>query len=160
MCCNGFAELGEHDRAGDPVVRGDGDREPGVVVEEGQDLGVGVGAGPAIGSGEPVMGEVGLPGCVGLLGGEPDVGGLGSLLRFGDDQPGLGQVPGDRRPGDCDVVVVVEVPADGVGTGVQSRRGQFLAQLDDEGDGLSGIAFVELLGRRDRGSKTASPSVR
>jgi hypothetical protein len=55
-----------------------GDREgvSAVVVEPGQDLGVG--AGSAVGAGEPVVGEVGLPALVGLVCGEAD----GGRLRF------------------------------------------------------------------------------
>jgi hypothetical protein len=37
---NGCAELGEHDRPGDVPVRGDRQREAGVVVEESEDLDV------------------------------------------------------------------------------------------------------------------------
>jgi len=88
VCCNGFAELGQHDRAGDPVVGGNRQGVARVVVEPGLDLGVG--AGTTVGSAEPVVGEVGLPALVGLLGREPGVGRLGSLLRLRDHQPGGG----------------------------------------------------------------------
>jgi hypothetical protein len=88
MCGNGFAELGEHDRSGDPVVGGHRQGVAGVVVEPGQDLGVGTGS--AVGAGEPVVGEVGLPALVGLVGLEADVGGLRLLLRVGGDQSGGG----------------------------------------------------------------------
>ena len=96
------AEGGEHDRAGDPVVGGDVQGVAGVVVEPGHDLDVG--AGRAVGVGEPVVGEVGLPGLVGLLGLEPDVGGLGSLRGVRGDQavrgPGSGgSWPATARPG-------------------------------------------------------------
>jgi len=64
----GCTELVEHDRAGDPGVGGDPQGVAGVVIEPGQDLGVG--AGSAVWSGESVVGEVGLPALVGLLGGE------------------------------------------------------------------------------------------
>ena len=94
---NGFAEGGEHDRGGDPGVGGDVQGVAGAVVEPADDLDVG--AGSAVGSGEPVVGEVGLPGLVRHRGFEPDVGGLGSLLRLGDDQPGRGQVAADGRLG-------------------------------------------------------------
>jgi hypothetical protein len=49
-------------------MSGDRHRVAGVVVDEAQDLGVT--AGPAVGAGEPVVGEVGLPAFVGLFGGE------------------------------------------------------------------------------------------
>jgi hypothetical protein len=49
-----------------------------------------------------------------------DVGRLGLLLRLRDDQPVPGQVARDRRPGHHGGVVVLEVPLDGVGAGVQA----------------------------------------
>jgi hypothetical protein len=110
---NGSAELGEHDLAGDPAVRGDPQSQAGAVIKPGEDLAVGPGT--ALGSGEPVVGEVGLPALVGLLGGEADVGRLRLLLRLGDHQAVGGQMSGNGRPGDPDAVMVLEVPADGVG---------------------------------------------
>ena len=53
----GLGEGGDHDRGGDPGVCGDVQRQAGVVVEPGDDLGVR--AGPTVGAGEPVVGEVG-----------------------------------------------------------------------------------------------------
>jgi len=41
VCGNGVAQLGEHDRCGHSGVGGDGQGIAGVVVEPGQDLGVG-----------------------------------------------------------------------------------------------------------------------
>jgi hypothetical protein len=76
----GGAELRYHDRAGDPAVRSDPQRVPGVVIEPGQDLGIG----PIR---EWVVGEVGLPALVGLLGGEPQVGRLRPLRRVGVTNP-------------------------------------------------------------------------
>ena len=55
-------------------------------------------------------------------------------------------------------VVVLEVPGDGVRAGVQPAVGQLLAQPDDQVDGLGRCAVGEVLGRRERGSKAASPS--
>jgi hypothetical protein len=121
----GFAEPREHDRAGDAVGGGDREGVAGVVVEPGQDLAVGSWA--AIGPGEPVVGEVGLPALVGLVGLESDVGGLGLLLRLRSHQAGLGQIAGHRGAGDGEVVVVFEVPPDGVGAGVQAGRGELCA---------------------------------
>jgi hypothetical protein len=85
-------ELGERGLAGNPAVGADAQREPGVVIEPGQDLGAGA-------AGEGVVGEVGLPALVGLLGGEPDVGGLRALARLGGDQAAAGQVPDDQVGG-------------------------------------------------------------
>jgi hypothetical protein len=52
-----------------------------VVVEPGEDLDVGA-------VGEAVVGEVGLPGLVGLFGLESDVGGFRLLSRFVDNEVG------------------------------------------------------------------------
>ena len=79
----GGAEGGQHDRAGDPPVGGQVQDRPGVVVRPGQDLGVAARA--AVGAGEPVVGEVGLPALVGQLGGEPEVGRARPLARLGGD---------------------------------------------------------------------------
>jgi hypothetical protein len=126
---HGSAELGEHDRAGDPVVRGHRQRVAGVVVEPGQDLHVLPGAAVA---GEPVMGEVGLPGLVRLLGLEPEIGGLRFLPRLRGDQAAGGQMSADGGPGDPETVVVLQVPADGVRTRVQAGTVQLLVEPDDE----------------------------
>ena len=73
------------------------------------------------------MGEVRLPGLVGHVGLEPDVGRGGSLLRFGGDGAVSGEDAPDRGPGDGQVVVVAQVPLQGVGAGVESVFGEFLA---------------------------------
>jgi len=73
---DGSAERGDHGGAGDPVVRGEGQRIAGVVIEPGQDLGAGS-------AGEGVVGEVGLPALVRQFRGEPDAGGLRALTRPG-----------------------------------------------------------------------------
>ena len=122
---NGFTECLEHDRSGDPVVDGHREGVAGAVVEPGQDLGVGTG--PAVGAGESVVGEVGLPGLVGHRGGEADVGGLRLLLRLRGHQAVRLEVAGDRGPSNMDAVVVGQVPADRLRSGVQAGRSQFLA---------------------------------
>ena len=76
MVGNGVAEFGKDDGAGDAHVCGDGQGVAGVVVDPAQDFGVGV-------ISEPPVGEVGLPALIGLFGGEADVGGLGAFLRVG-----------------------------------------------------------------------------
>ena len=111
-------------------------RVAGVVVEPGQDLGLG--AGSSVGCGEPVVGEVGLPGLVGLVGFEADVGGLGALVRRGDDQPEPGEVAGDGGDRDGALMVVPQMPGDGVRSGVESLLGQLFAQPDDQLDHLGG----------------------
>jgi hypothetical protein len=52
------------------------------------------------------------------------------------------------------------MPADRVPTGIESGRGQLLAQLDDQLDRLGGIAVGTVFGRRERRSNAASPSTR
>ena len=83
-------ERGEHRSGGDAQVSGDRQCLAGVVVEPGEDLDIDV-------VGQTVVGEVGLPGLVGLFDFEADVGRLGSFLRFGCDEPGAGQRASDRR---------------------------------------------------------------
>jgi hypothetical protein len=122
---DGGAELGHHDGPGHPVVGGDAQREAGVIIEPGQDLG-------AASIGERVVGEVGLPAFIRQLGGEPDIGGAGPLGRFGGDQPGPGQIPADGGFGDPDAVGVLQVPGNGGRPGVQTRAGQVLAQPHDQ----------------------------
>ena len=147
---DGGAERGEDDRAGDPAVRGERERVTGVVIQPGQDLGVR----PAR---ERVVGEVGLPALVGLLGGEPDAGRLRPLRGVGGDQP-AGQVrltvAAETRTwwwcSRCQAMVCGPAsrpcPA-------RSLRSPTISSA------VSGaIAFGEVLGRRDRGSNAASPS--
>lgn len=125
-CCG---ELGDDDRGCDPGVGGDGEGVAGVVVEEGEDLDVGA-------IGETPVGHVGLPGLVRLVGLEADVAALRSLLRLlGDDAGGAEPSP-DRRGRHLHVVVVLEVPRDGVGTRVQALGEQLLALGEDQLDGL------------------------
>jgi hypothetical protein len=130
VLCNGLAERGEHDRAGDPVVGRDEEGVAGAVVEPGQDLAVR--AGSPVGAGEAVVGEVGLPGLVGHRCLKPDVGRLGLLLRLRDDQAVRVQVSGDRGPADAEVVVMLQVPADGLGASVEPGGGELLAELEDQ----------------------------
>ena len=57
------------------MVAGDGEGVAGMIVKKAQNLHISTAG--AVGSGEPIVGEVGLPHLVGLLGGETDVGRLG-----------------------------------------------------------------------------------
>ena len=105
-----------------------------------------------------VVGEVGLPGLVGLFGFEADVGAFRALGRVRGYLPGAGQDPVDRGPGQRDLVVVVQVPADRVRAGVQAGLVEPFAEPQDEVDrcwwGGGGVVF----GARERGSDAASPS--
>ena len=127
MAGHGSSERVDHDGAGDPGVGGDGQGVAGVVIQPRQDLDVDAG-------GQPVVGEVGLPPLVGLLGGEADVGGSGPLGWCRGDESVAAQGAVDRRSRDPDLVVVFEVPTDRVGAGIETLGGQSPAQLDDELD--------------------------
>ena len=59
-----------------------------------------------------------------------------------------------------DLVVVLQVPGDGVRPGVQALPGQVLAQPTISSTASALIAAGEVFGRRDRGSNAASPSAR
>jgi hypothetical protein len=138
--------------AGDAGVGGDGQGVAGVIVEPGQDLGAGA-------AGEWVVGEVGLPALVRHVRLEPDAGRLRPLGRGGSDQPGPGQVPADGGGRHRQLVVVLQVPGDGVRSGVQALPGKVCAQPMIRSAVSSLIADGEVLGRRDRGSNAASPSL-
>ena len=71
------------------------------------------------------MGEVGLPGLIGLLGFESEVGTLRPLRRFWGHSPGTDQDAVDRGPRQHGVVGVLQVPGDGVGalSGEETRDG-------------------------------------
>jgi len=120
------------DWSGDAAVRGHRKCVAGAVVEPADDLHVG--AWGAVGSGEPVVGEVGLPRLVRHRCFEPDVGGLRTFPGLGGHEPGAAQVAADRGPGDHRGVVLFEVPGDRVGTSVQTGDGEFVAQLEDQLD--------------------------
>ncbi|MEJ7707570.1 MAG: hypothetical protein WKF82_10070 [Nocardioidaceae bacterium] len=91
-------------------------RVAGVVVEPGDDLGVR--AGLAVGSGEPVVGEVGLPALIGLVGFKSKIGRLRPRLRLRNDQAESAQVTGDGRRRHHLLMMVVQMPRDGVRSGV------------------------------------------
>ena len=82
---------------------------------------------PEVGSGEPVVGEVGLPHFVGLLGGEADVGGFRFLVRLRGDQSGALQGAPDRGLRHCQPVLLSQMPGDGLGAGIQTLPGQLTA---------------------------------
>ena len=98
-------------------------------VEPGEDLGVGA-------VGEAMVGDVGLPGLVGLFGCEPDVGGPRLLLRRRLDQGVAFEDPVDRCPRHGGLVMVFEVPGDRVGAGVETFGGELSAELDDAFNGV------------------------
>ena len=97
--------------AGDASVRSDVEQVAGVVVEEVQDLGVGaVGKGP--------VGEVGLPGFVGLVRFEAAQRGAGPFVRFRYHGACSAQDAVDRCRGRDGDAFALKVGGDGLGTGV------------------------------------------
>ena len=131
---SGLSEGGQDGLGGDRLVGGDVQGVAGVVVEPGDDLDVV--AGGAVGSGESVVGEVGLPGLVRHRGLEAEVGGLRSLRRVRRDGAGAAQDPVDRCPRDRHAGGDGQVPTDGVRAGVQTAVEQVLAELQDQLDNL------------------------
>ena len=83
-----------------------------MIIEPGKDLDVDEG-------GQPVVGEVGLPRLVGLLGLEADVGRTGPLLRGRHDETLSAQRPIDRRVG-AFAICVTDTAVDG-GNGDTNR---------------------------------------
>ena len=128
MALCGFGEFIDDDGCGDAHVRGDGDGVAGVVVDPAEDFGV-------VASCEPPVGEVGLPTFIGLFGGEADVGRFGSFVGAGLHEAGGVEVSADGGDGHVEAVVVLQVPGDGVGAGVEAFAGELGAQGDDEVDG-------------------------
>ena len=59
-----------------------------------------------------------------LFGGEADVGRFGPFVGAGLDEAGGVQVAADGGHGDLEAVVVLQVPGDGVGSGVEAFAGQ------------------------------------
>ena len=110
--------------AGDGSVCARADQEPGVVIEDVEDLDLGV-------VGEEPVGGVGLPAFVGLVGGEAHVGRLGTFEGLGGDEPATDQGPPDRRGCGDLVEFVLEVPGDGVRTGVEPVVDELFTELDD-----------------------------
>ena len=128
MAVSGFGEFCQDDGGGDAAVCGHGDGVAGVVVDPAEDFDVGA-------AGEAPVGEVGLPAFVGLFGGESDVGAFGPFVGCGCDEAGGVEVAADGGDRNVEVVVVLEVPGDGVGSGVEAFAVQFGAQGDHEVDG-------------------------
>lgn len=99
--------------------------QPGVVVDDVQDLDLGAG-------GQPHVGHVHLPALVGQLGAEADVGALRALVGLGGDEaPGL-EYPPDRGDGGNDSPAQPgEVHPDRLSPGVIAGLDQLLAHTDD-----------------------------
>ena len=113
----GLVEGVNNDGAGYAPARGDGQCAAGMVIEPGDDLGCGAVS-------EPPVGEVGLPHLIGQIGLEPDIGGPGPFLGVGLHETQIDETAPDRRWRHGDLVVLLEVPANGVGAGVEALGGQ------------------------------------
>ncbi len=70
-----------------------------------------------------------MPGLVGQIGLETDVGRFGSFLRSRFDQAGCDEAPSDRGHRYLDAVVLGQVPLDRVWPGVEALVGEFDAQV-------------------------------
>ena len=127
MPAHGVTERVEHGGGGDPEVGSDRQGVTGVIVEPGQDL-------PVDAGGQPVVGEVGLPHFVGLLGLEADVGRTGPLLRRRHDETLSAQGAIDRCSRHPEVVVLLEMPANRVRSGIEPLSDELTAQPDDQLD--------------------------
>jgi hypothetical protein len=115
-----------------------------MVVEPGQDLAVGA-------VGDRVVGEVGLPHLVGLVGLEPRTRRPGSFRRLGCDQPGLDQLTADRRGRGKDPVLGLQMPADGVRAGLQPCAVNRRRSASISSTVAAGVPPGLVLGRRERG---------
>jgi hypothetical protein len=100
------------------------DTEPGVVVEQVEDLHLGS-------VGERPVGNVELPAFVGLLGGEPQVAALRPLVRLRGDEAAGGQDPPDRGDRRRRPELLLEVERDRRRAGVMTAAVEFLADPDD-----------------------------
>jgi hypothetical protein len=111
----------------------------------------------AVGAGEPVVGEVGLPGLVRHRGLEPDVGRLRLLLRLRDDRAVRVRirwmVARDRAVPWCWARCQPRVSAP---ASCPSSR-SCLCRRRTSSTVSGGVAPGEVLGRRDRGSNAAWP---
>ena len=115
---NDFPEAAEDGPSGDPPVSRDRQCLAGVVIQPGEDLHMGAG-GTRPGR-EPIVGEVGLPALVGLVGLEANVGRTWFLLGLRGNQARLGQIAADGGARHPDPMVVFKMPPDGVGPGIQT----------------------------------------
>jgi hypothetical protein len=99
------------------------DAEPGVVVDDVEDLEVGV-------IGDADVGDVCLPALVREVGLEADVAALGPLVRFRGDEAAGFEDPPDRRDRRRVTPALNKVVADRLGAGVEAAVGELLAERD------------------------------
>jgi hypothetical protein len=126
---NGFPEAAEDGPSRDPPMSRDRQSLAGVVIQPGEDLHMGTGGTRR--RHEPIVGEVGLPALVGLIGLEANRGRTWFHLGLRGNQAGLGQIAADGGARHPDSVVVFEVPPDGVRSGIKAGRHQRRAEFDD-----------------------------
>jgi hypothetical protein len=128
-----------------------GDQQPGVVINEVEDVDLGA-------VHQAPVGEVGLPALVGQVGFEADRGALGSLVGLWGDKAPLGQDAPDRGGRGRAAMPLGKVERDRVRASVQALVGQGLTELDDLIGERLGVRWGLVWGRRDRGARPASPS--
>jgi hypothetical protein len=122
----GGGERCYHGPAGDAGVGGGVQQVPGVVIEPGDDLHVGAVR-------EPEVGEVGLPGLVGLGGFEPDNRGAWPFLRLRDHQALVAEDAPDRGRGRRGDPGAFESGGDGLRAGIQASVRELVTELHDPG---------------------------
>jgi hypothetical protein len=98
--------------------------QPGVIVEDVEDLHVGV-------IGQRPVSDVQLPAFVGLFGGEADVAAFGAFVWLGSDEASGAQDPPDRRHRGAFTVALLKVSGDRGRAGLMSVAFKVLAQRDD-----------------------------
>ena len=114
-----------HDVAGlEDRPGGGAGEQPGVVVDDVEDLGVAA-------AGERPVGDVGLPQLVGQVRREPVPGRAGPLVRLGNDKTPAGQDPPDRRHRRRGARLLAQMPGDGLRARVMTRLSQVFAQRHD-----------------------------
>ena len=115
--------------AGNAAVDTQMQQVAGVVIQPADDFGV-------VPVGEIPVGEVGLPGLVGTVGGEAVERAAGTFLGLRGDLAGAAQDPPVRRAGRRGPGGGVEVGEDCVRPGVQAGGRQLVTQLQDRRGGL------------------------
>jgi hypothetical protein len=78
------------------------------------------------------VGEVGLPHLIRQFRGEPHIGRFRFLLRLRDEQPSLLQGAPDRGRRHLKLMLLGQMPGNGVRAGIQALPGQLAAQPDDQ----------------------------
>ena len=127
MAGHAGVQVGDHVGGLEHPPRGGGNQQPGMVVDDVEDLDL-----PA--TGEHPVGHVGLPQLVGQPGSEAAPGGAWPLARLRGDKATPAQHPPDRRHARARPdLLPAQVPGNGLRARVVAGIGELLTQLDDPG---------------------------